>query len=139
MQTNTIAITPKRLSLHTLSELWLVQKRLEDEARAMRLDLEAQIVELMPGPEEGTTRTDDDDLKIIVTRKYTYSVDEDAYDEALYELPSGATDPVRWVPKLDLKAYRLIEKTNPDIFRICQKFVSVKPAKPSVQIEEAAE
>ena len=128
----------KKKSLYQLSEQWLSLKESERIAQEARYLIEEEIAELLPGPDEGTESTEDSGLKISVTRKLTRSIDMDSYEEVKDLIPKGLS-PVKFKADLDLKKYRAIEEANPDLFKVCQKFVSVKPAKVSIKVEEVKE
>lgn len=121
-------------SLSHLSQKWLEAKAAEESARNHRIALEEEIETLIPGPLEGSTSTEADGIKITVTRKLNRSVDYDAYKEVAESIPASLT-PIRIKYDLDLKMYRSIEAANPDVFKIVQKFVEVKPAKTAIKVE----
>ena len=121
--------------LHFLSKAWLHLKADEEINKEVRYGIEEEIAALLPGPDEGTESTKDGGLKISVTRKLTRTIDAEAYEAYKGRLPASI-NPVRYKPELDLKKLRAIESANPDVLAICQKFISVKPSKVSIKIEE---
>lgn len=127
-----IKIAPP-VTLSQLAQTWLEAKAAEENARQHRIALEEEIENLVSGPEEGSATATEDHYKITVTRKYTRTIDLDAYEQVKSFVPSNI---IRYEPKLDMKIYRAIETANPAAFTACQKFVTVKPAKTAVKIEE---
>ena len=82
---------------------------------------------------EGTITTLlSDGSKLKEVRKLYYKVDEDKYNAVKDQL--GDNSPVKFKPEVSVSAYKKLEKSNPDIYKVCQSFVSVKPAKPSFSI-----
>ena len=127
----------KPMSLESLSQLWLIQKEAEDSARSARIALEDKIAMLIPGPEEGTVNAETDGYKVKVVRKLTRSPDVEVYEEVKGQIPAYLS-PVVYKPALDLKRLRAIETANPELYRICTRFLTVKPAKAAVTVEEVA-
>jgi len=121
-------------TLEHLAELWQDKKRAEDQARQERISIENEIALLIPGPEEGTSHFLAGKFDIGITRKYTRTIDAKAYDLFKSAIPAHL-NPVKMKPSLDLKALRNIEKTNPVIYGVCSKFLTVKPAKAAVSIK----
>ena len=123
------------MSLESLSQIWLIQKEAEDSARSARIAIEKKIAMLIPGPEEGTVNAEADGYKVKVVRKLTRSLDVEAYEEVKSLIPPYLS-PVISKPALDLKRLRAIETANPELYKICTKFLSIKPAKTAVSVEE---
>lgn len=120
--------------LETLSTHWLKAKAAEEDARLHRIALEEDIEALIPCPMEGSASVSGGGLKITVTHKLNRSVDMEAYREHRDEIPSDIT-PIRMKYDVDIKLYRALESANPEMFKIVQKFVEVKPAKTAVKVE----
>lgn len=82
---------------------------------------------------EGTITTVlSDGSKLKEVRKLYYKVDEDKYNAVKDQL--GENIPVKFKPEVSVSAYKKLKKDNPGLYKICQSFVSVKPAKPSFSI-----
>ena len=121
--------------LSKLAEDWKAAKLKEDMAREERLLTENLIALELPGPDEGAISDKNDRFKITATRKLLRSLDLDTYDQEKTNIPPDL-DPVILTPKLDLKRLRAIESANPNLHAICQKFITVKPAKVAVKVVE---
>jgi hypothetical protein len=121
--------------LSALINALVTVKAKEEDARRHRISLEEEISKLLPGKDEGTVSDKSDCFKITVTRKFTRSLDSKVYSEEKTNIPPDL-DPVVMTPKLDLKRLRAIESANPTLFAICQKFITVKPAKVAVKVTE---
>jgi len=126
---------PPELSLESLVKSFQLIKAQEEHYRSLRVEIELAISALIPGELEGTESREVDGLKIKVVRKLTRTLDEKLYFKNMYLIPKSI-DPVIYKPSLDLKKLRAIETANPEVFAVCQKFISVKPAKDSVKVEE---
>ena len=115
----------------------MIAKSEEAKAKKERIMLEEGIAALLPGEDEGSITEKDDfhKFKVTVTRKFNRSLDSKVYSEEKTNIPPDL-DPVIMTPKLDLKRLRAIESANPPLFAICQKFITVKPAKVAVKVVE---
>lgn len=85
---------------------------------------------------EGTITTIlSDGSKLKEVRKLYYKVDETKYNAVKDQLEDNS--PVKFKPEVSVSAYKKLAQNNPEIYKLCQSFVSVKPAKPSFSIEAA--
>lgn len=123
------------VSLSNLAERWRAARLREDLAKEERILVEELIAQELPGPDEGAVSDKNEDFKVTVTRKFTRSLDSKVYSQEKTNIPPDL-DPVVMTPKLDLKRLRAIESANPTLFAICQKFITVKPAKVAVKVAE---
>jgi uncharacterized protein YwgA len=89
-------------------------------------------------PDEGTTHlfTEDGKQDISATTKLNYSLDTEAYNARDKQLLPKNVAPVVEKFSLDLKAYRLLEKINPEAYAEAQKFVTTKPVKTSISVKD---
>lgn len=108
-------------------------KAKEAAAKEDRLMVEAELLSaIKPTKVEGTETKATDGYKVSVTTKLSRSLDYDRY-QAL-ELPDNMAF-VDLKPSINLKNLRMIERLDPALVAQC---VTVKPAKPSIKIEEVA-
>ena len=83
---------------------------------------------------EGTITTIlSDGSKLKEVRKLYYKVDETKYNAVKDQL--GDNSPVKFKPEVSVSAYKKLAQNNPELYKLCQSFVSVKPAKPSFSVE----
>lgn len=122
------------LTTDQLAARWLELKKAEKCVQDMRYEVEAMLHFKNVDDErlEGTITLETEIYKIKETRKLTTKVDHVKYEMVKGQL--GDLSPVKMKPELDVKIYKAIEKANPDLYKICQSFVSVKPAKPHFEI-----
>jgi hypothetical protein len=113
-------------------------KKIEDDARASRLAAEALLVSMVEAKTEGTLHEEDGRIKATITFKVTRTVDAEKLNAEWNGLPPIVHDAFVWKPDLVLKHMRAIEAANPDAYAVLAKYISTKPAKPSVKIEEVA-
>lgn len=125
----------ENLTTDQLAARWLELKKAEKCVQDMRYEVEAMLHYHTINDErlEGTITLETDQYKIKETRKLTTKVDHVKYEMVKDRL--GSISPVRFKPELDVKVYKAIEKANPDLYKLCQSFVSVKPAKPSFSVD----
>jgi len=119
-------------SLATLAATWAQVKAEEDAAKARRLEIEAQIVGVMPAKDEGVTKVEQDGLRVSVTYKLTRSVDTDAVRGAWGSLQPAVQSAFRWKADIDTKALRELDAQEAQQIA---PFITTKPAKPSVKVE----
>jgi len=117
---------------------WELAKLRESEAREARVELEAQISELVGQKTEGTVSTRAGDYKVSVTYRINRSVDEKKWAEVAPLLPENvANHLLRYKPSLVMKGFRYLEENKPDLFKLVSKAVTEKPSKPTVTISHA--
>lgn len=120
--------------LQDLKDKWLQAKEAEKQANKRRLDIEQQILEFFPEPSEheGTALREG----VSVTWKLTRKVDEAQLMTEWNNLDQHTQQAFKWVPALDLKQFRALEKAAPERFQAAARYVTATPAKPSIQIKE---
>jgi hypothetical protein len=109
-------------------------KSIENAAKDERQALEIQLAKTITGPDEGTAKAEIASYMVTVTRKLTRTIDFKKYEELKPLIPDGLS-PVIFKPELDLKKLRAIESVNPGMAIMCSRFITSKPAKPSIKIE----
>jgi len=108
-------------------------KAREAAAKEERLKVEAELLAaIKPEKLEGTETRATDGFKVSVTSKLSRSLDYDAYQSL--GLPENMSF-VDLKPAINLKNLRMIERLDPALVAQC---VTVKPAKPSIKVEEVA-
>lgn len=117
--------------LDNLCTLLVSAKQKEDEYKAIRVDLEEQVAEILKTTEEGTDKAETDQYKITVTNKLTRTLDYPAYLAIETDIPEGIRC-VKLKPELDMKKLRAMEMVRPGF---SAQFVTSRPAKPSVKVE----
>lgn len=115
-----------------LAAAWLAAKADEDAARAARIEIEEAIVAALPGKDEGSTSTESDQFRVVVTRKLNRSVDTDALKRNWHDLPEIAQASFRWKADLDLSMFRRLDD---GVRAHLLQYVTSKPAKASVKID----
>lgn len=113
-------------------------KRIEDDARASRVAAEARLVAMVEAKDEGTVHEEDGHVKVTVAFKVTRSVDAEKVVEEWNAMPALIKDAFVWKPDLVIKHMRALESANPEAYAVLAKYITAKPAKPSVKIEEVA-
>lgn len=114
----------------------LVQaKQREQEAKVHRLACEARILETIADkPEKGRVKLKGGPVTASVEFKLNYSADVDSIRGGM----TGDELPIRLVPasyEFDEKAYESLRTKNPALFAQVSKFVTTKPAKPSIELK----
>lgn len=123
------------------SEREALKQAVKDAQAALDANTTA-IAELVPGPETGQkTKKVSDDLKVIVKRELIYKPDATAMREFCAENLDSNGNPifpplkVKTSEELDEKGYKWYQKNLPQLFAKLAGFVTVKPAKTSVDVK----
>lgn len=129
--------TENNEKLEAACKEWRDFKRAEDAAKAGRLQVEIEIIELakfnkLEGSE--TIKTNGHEFKISLTAKLDRKLDESAYLNIEEHLPPDMR-PVRTKLELDVKGLKWLEEHEPDYYAIVAPCVTTKPAKTAVKIE----
>lgn len=119
--------------MQELCKKFIEAKNREAAAKEERLKIEAELLAAIePEKLEGTETRATDGFKVTVTSKLTRSLDYPAYQAM--DLPEN----MRFVdlkPSINVKNMRMMERFDPEIVAQC---VTVKPAKPSIKVEEVS-
>jgi hypothetical protein len=111
-------------------------KAAEAEAKNRRYELEAELVKAIGHKDEGTVKAEQGAYQATITYKLDRKVDGEAVRDAWDSLPDEVQDAFTWKPDLSIRQYRALETANPKSFSILAKFITTKPAKPTIKIEE---
>lgn len=126
----------------SLSDLTRQLTRIKGKEHALKLDkLEVEtelLIRFGKLSNEGTAHlyTENGKEDITATSKLNYSLDADAFATRNKKLLPINVAPITTKISLDMTAYRLLEKINPEAFEAMQKFVTTKPAKTSVSFKD---
>ncbi len=121
----------------TLTELraaWLACKQDENAAAARRLEVEQQLLALLPTRDEGTVT--DKEHGISVTYKLARRADSDALQRAWTGLPPEAQAAFRWSASVDTTALRALQEHRPEIAAAALHYITTSPAKPGFSVKE---
>lgn len=133
---NQASITsPTTNPLDILATKWLEAKEAEKLANERRKEIEADIIELVGVKEEGTTNGDSDFFTIKTVGKLTRSLNDDQLQADWDTLPEEVKKCVKWKSSLDTKNLRSLESMRDDLIPVMARYMTTKPAKPSVLVE----
>lgn len=130
--------TQRMLILMELASELALRKLAEDEAKALRIETEERIAELIPGPEKGAkTVTLKDGRKITVERGFNYKADCNAIESLFASEGETRFAPVKTktTRELDPTGYHWYETNDPDTFKLLAQHVTVTPKKTSVALK----
>lgn len=119
-----------------LAKQWQEAKNAEDYAKERRLQIEAQITELVGVLDEGTSNAEGSHYKVKTVGKLTRSLDESGLQRDWLNLPDEVKSCIKWKPSIDTKALRSLESMRDDLVPVMAQYMTTKPAKPSIKIEE---
>ena len=122
------------IDLNALKGMWLHHKRNEETAKAMRLEVEEAILSDFPKDKTEGSITNAD-FGITVSYKLTRTVDSEGVQNAWNDLSVNAQKAFKVKFDIDLKKYRAIQDLDHTAYAELSKFVTSKPAKPSIAIK----
>ena len=125
-------------TIDALCAEWMKAKQAEYDAKARRLAIEEALAAAVPcESDEGSAVGIAGSYKVTVTRKMTRTVDTDALSAAWALLPENARKVFRWKADIDTRAMRAAQDMSPDDYASAAQFITAKPAKPAIKVEES--
>ncbi len=122
------------MTAEKLAAEWLIAKREELEAAARRLEIESDLLKMLPHKEEGSASTTlSNGFRFKATGKLAYKAD---IDKLLALTASWPEKPVKTKVEADEALLRAIRTDRPDLWRQIAPAITVKPAKTYIVIEE---
>jgi hypothetical protein len=121
----------------TISELATAlraAKAAEDNAKALRLEIEGKIVALYAKPATGEGTHNDEEFSI--TWKLNRTVDSEKLSAGYESLPVNAQRAFRWKAEVELKNLRALAELDPVSYSAAAEYITSKPAKPSIELKD---
>jgi len=119
------------------AQRWHDAKRREEQAKAERLAAEADIVRLFGAKDKGAQTAKTDLFKVKTTGNVNHKVDEAAYKAAKSEIPKAVRDSVVRVKyEVSVSGFNALQAADPEMYLKVCRFVSIEPAKTSVEVEK---
>lgn len=113
---------------------WIAAKRAEQDAITRRIQIEQDILKLLPPKEEGSVSTVlTNGLRVKTQGKLTYKAD---IDRLLTLTNSWPEKPVKTKIEADESLLKAIRTDRPDLWRQIAPAITLKPAKTYITIEE---
>lgn len=113
---------------------WIAAKKAENDAINRRLQIEQDILKLVPAREEGSTTTVlTNGMRLKTQAKLTYKAD---IDRLLSLTNSWPEKPVKTKIEADESLLKAIRTDRPDLWRQIAPAITLKPAKTYILIEE---
>lgn len=122
-------------TLESLTLAWMKAKKHEAAANAEHLQIEQQLVAMLPGESEGTTSQVVSDYRVSMRYGVTRKVDSDKLRDMWSDLPAEAQDAFRWSAAVALPKLRALQELRADLYGRLAAVIETKPAKASVSIE----
>jgi hypothetical protein len=127
----------RRIRLAELINARRQAKRVEDAAIADRRAIDAQILAEFKAPDggKGTVKEAIDDVKLAIAYSLDRKVDDPELVKAFESLPDAVQNIFRFKAEVIEKAYEALPEEQK---AIAAKFITTKPASPSMKLELAA-
>ena len=124
------------MTAEKLAAEWILAKQEELKAVTRRLEIEEDLLKMLPHKEEGSaTTTLGNGFRFKATGKLSYKAD---LDKLLALTASWPEKPVKTKVEADEALLRAIRTDRPDLWRQIAPAITVKPAKTYIVIEEPA-
>jgi len=122
------------VDINALKGMWLAHKREEDNAKALRLEVETAILTHFPQDKtEGSIVDADHGIK--VTYKVTRKVDSAKVQNAWNYMSANAQKAFNVKFDLDTRQFKALADLDPATFAAIAPFVTTTPAKASIEIK----
>ncbi|MFM2054704.1 MAG: hypothetical protein RL456_2741 [Pseudomonadota bacterium] len=113
-------------------------KAAEDQARNVRLEAEAALIEAVGLKDEGSQSVKTDWYVVSTTQPISYSFTP-AADAELKVLPADVVEAVRKVKyEVSVSGLKKLATANPDMYRLVSAVVIAKPGKPAAKVKRLA-
>jgi len=115
---------------------WLEAKQEERKATKTRVEIEEQILALIPAPDEGSKTESVGDMKVTLTQRINRKVDDKAWSIIREEIPEEIR-PIEIIEslKIDNRGLKWLEENEPGYYKLVCKCITEKPAKVGVKVE----
>ena len=132
MKTNLkLAHPPKTPEL--LAQAWLDAKAEENAARAKRIEIEEELLSILPCRKEGSqTSKLENGMRVVTEGRMTRSIDAKVLQDDWNDLPAIIQGTFHWKPDLKITCFKSLED---DHKALIAKYVTTKPAKSGVKVE----
>jgi hypothetical protein len=124
------------MTIELLAANWLAAKHTEDSARALRLDIEVQMLAQLPAVEEGVAKATCGAFQIGATYRLTRKVDTERLKDDWDTLPGRVQAAFTWKADVSITNLRAMEKAAPLNYAKALHYITTSPAKPAIKIEE---
>ena len=121
-------------NLKPLAQAWLDAKHAEAMANAERLKIEAQMVEALEVPTEGSKTHKIEGYKITVTQPVTRKIDADTWAKVSAKCPT-AMQPIKTKIEADAAGCRYLAEKEPAIWKRIAAAFETKPGKVGFRVE----
>lgn len=126
-----LAHPPKTPEL--LAQAWLDAKAEENAARTKRVEIEEELLAILPCREEGSqTIKLENGMRVVTEGRMTRSIDAKALQDDWNDLPAIIQGTFHWKPDLKITCFKSLED---DHKALIAKYVTTKPAKSGVKVE----
>ena len=116
-----------------LAQEWLDAKAEENAARAKRIEIEEELLAILPCREEGSqTSKLENGMRVVTEGRMTRSIDAKTLQEDWNSLPAIIQGTFHWKPDLKITCFKSLED---DHKALVAKYVTTKPAKAGVKVE----
>ena len=128
-----LKLAPPPKTPEFLAQAWLDAKAEENTARAKRVEIEEELLSILPCREEGSqTNKLENGMRVVTEGRMTRSIDAKVLQDDWNDLPAIIQGTFHWKPDLKITCFKSLED---DHKALIAKYVTTKPAKAGVKVE----
>lgn len=128
-----LKLAPPPKTPELLAQDWLDAKAEENAARAKRIEIEEELLAILPCREEGSqTIKLENGMRVVTEGRMTRSIDAKVLQDDWNDLPAIIQGTFHWKPDLKITCFKSLED---DHKALIAKYVTTKPAKSGVKVE----
>lgn len=128
-----LKLAPPPKTPEFLAQAWLDAKAEENTARAKRVEIEEELLSILPCREEGSqTNKLENGMRVVTEGRMTRSIDAKALQDDWNDLPAIIQGTFHWKPDLKITCFKSLEDGHKALIA---KYVTTKPAKAGVKVE----
>lgn len=121
--------------LATLVADYIDAKRVEDQAKKHRLEIEERILALAPAKEEGSQTIDlENGFKLTTTGGLSYSIDDMEAFRNITRSWDAQLVPLKTKTEADEAGFKYLRRERPDLWAQLAKVVTIKPRKTALKV-----
>ncbi|HEX4918065.1 MAG TPA: hypothetical protein VFV43_09235 [Limnobacter sp.] len=121
--------------IDTLAAKLAAAKEAEDAAKAIRIQAEQALIDLLGCLDEGAKTHKGEAWKVTITGKVNRTLDVACWEAIKTYIPE-AFRPVKYKPEIDVTGLKWLKDNQPGVYATVCQAISAKPGKPSVTFSE---
>jgi hypothetical protein len=119
-------------------ERYLEAKAAEDQARALRISIEEDLIAELGAKSEGSITHTVGDYKVTLTGRINRRLDEKVWSAIVDEIPEDLR-PVKYKAEIDTRGLRYLQEHEPAVYATVARAITAAPGKAGVTVKATDE